>query len=113
MTDNKLTGVDFLASCGKLKELNIDYNDVRAVPPFKKDCLLERFSAAHNFLEDLSGLKGLAHLSYVNADYNNIRDISMLKDCPALKQVNVYGTFIQSGGVLSERGVVVNFKPGF
>ncbi|MBQ1372055.1 MAG: leucine-rich repeat domain-containing protein [Oscillospiraceae bacterium] len=113
MTDNKLTGVDFLAKCKNLKELNIDYNDVRTVPPFPKDCPLETFSAAHNFLDDLSGLGGLPKLSYVNADYNNIYDISVLKDCPELKQVNVYGTNIQSGGVLSERGIVVNFKPDF
>jgi Leucine-rich repeat (LRR) protein len=113
MTDNKLKDVDFLSECPQVKEVNIDYNDVEAVPAFAADCPLETFSAAHNFLEDLSGLGGLPKLSYVNADYNNIRDISVLANCPALAQVNVYGTYIRSGGALAENGVIVNFTPGF
>ena len=113
MTDNKLTNIDFLSACGGIQEVVIDYNDVEAVPAFQPDCPLETFSAAHNFLADLSGLAGLPKLSYVNADYNNIRDISVLKSCPALAQVNVYGTYITSGGVLADKGVVVNFKPDF
>ena len=113
MTDNKLTDVDFLSECPGIKEVNIDYNDVVAVPAFQADCPLETFSAAHNFLEDLSGLAGLPQLTYVNADYNNIRDISVLKDCPALATVNVYGTYIRSGGELEELGIVVNFTPEY
>ena len=113
MTDNKLTTIDFMDDIPTLREVNIDYNDVTAVPHFPADCPLENFSAAHNFLEDLSGLGGLPHLAYVNADYNNIRDISVLKDCPELAQVNVYGTYIRSAGVLGDKGVVVNFTPGF
>ena len=113
MTDNKLTDVDFLANCPAIREVNIDYNDVTAVPGFQADCPLESFSAAHNFLETLSGLGGLQKLSYVNADYNNIRDISVLASCPVLTQVNVYGTYIRSGGVLADNGVVVNYTPGF
>ncbi len=113
MTDNKLTNIDFLSACGGIQEVVIDYNDVEAVPEFQQDCPLETFSAAHNFLADLSGLAGLPKLSYVNADYNNIRDISVLKTCPALAQVNVFGTYITSGGVLADKGVVVNFKPDF
>jgi Leucine-rich repeat (LRR) protein len=103
--------VEFLSACPGIREVNIDYNDVVTVPAFPEDCPLETFSAAHNFLEDLSGLAGLAHLTIVNADYNNIRDISVLKSCPALAQVNVYGTYIRSGGVLADNGVVVNFTP--
>ena len=37
----------------------------------------------------------------------------MLTNCPALAQVNVYGTYIRSGGALAENGVIVNFTPGF
>lgn len=113
MTDNKLTDVDFLSEIPTIRDVNIDYNDVVAVPAFVEDCPLERFSAAHNFLEDLSGLAGLPSLGYVNADYNNIRDISVLKTCPVLAQVNVYGTYIHSGGVLAEQGVQVFFTPAF
>ena len=113
MTNNQLTEVDFLAGCPKLREVNIDYNDVVAVPAFQADCPLVSFSAAHNFLEDLSGLAGLQALTYVNAEYNNLTDIDVLKDCPALVQVNVYNTNIHDGGVLAEQGVVVNFTPSF
>ena len=113
MTNNKLTEVDFLANCPNIKDVNIDYNDVEAVPAFQADCPLETFSAAHNFLADLTGLGGLQKLTTVNADYNNIRDISVLANCPALAQVNVYGTYIRSGGALAENGVIVNFTPGF
>lgn len=113
MTDNKLSDVAFLSGCADIREINIDNNDVTAVPPLAKDCPLESFSAAHNFLEDLSGLAGLKKLEYVNADYNNIRDISVLKDCPALTLVNVYGTYIRSGGALADQGVTVNYTPEF
>lgn len=113
MSNNKLTGVDFLEGCPNIREVDIDYNDVVTVPAFQLECPLESFSAAHNFLENLSGLGGLKSLAYVNADYNNIRDINILTTCPALTQVNVYGTYIRSGGPLAENGVVVNFTPGF
>ena len=113
ISNNRITDVDFLSNCPNIREVNIDFNDVVAVPAFPVDCPLETFSAAHNFLEDLSGLGGLQHLTEVNADYNNIRDITVLLSCPALVQVNVYGTYIRSGGDLAKKGVVVNFTPGF
>lgn len=113
MTNNKLTEVGFLSGCPNIREVNIDYNDVVNVPDFQPDCPLETFSAAHNFLEDLSGLGGLQQLTTVNADYNNIRDIDVLLSCPALTLVNVYGTYIRSGGELAKKGVVVNFTPSF
>lgn len=113
MTDNKLTSIDFLSGISTIREIDIERNDVTAAPDFPDDCMLERFCAAHNYLEDLSGLSGLQYLTYVNADYNNIRDISVLADCPVLAQVNVYGTYVHDGGVLAENGVVVNFTPGF
>ncbi|MBR3077173.1 MAG: leucine-rich repeat domain-containing protein [Oscillospiraceae bacterium] len=113
MDNNRLQTIDFLSACPNILEVNVDYNDITAVPDFQKDCPLESFSAAHNFLEDLSGLSGLPKLAYVNADYNNIRNINVLKDCPALTQVNVYGTYITSGGELAENGVIVNFTPSF
>ena len=113
MTDNQLESVDFLAGCGGIREVNIDNNDVVKVPAFQNDCPLVTFSAAHNFLEDLSGLAGLQKLTLVNADYNNIRDISVLLDCPVLVQVNVYHTNVHDGGELAKKGVVVNFTPEF
>ena len=113
MTDNKLDNVDFLAGCAGIREVNIDNNDVVKVPAFQKECPLMTFSAAHNFLEDMSGLSGLQKLTMVNADYNNIRDISALLECPALVQVNVYHTNVHDGGELAEKGVVVNFTPEF
>lgn len=111
MTDNLLTSIDFLNDIRTIEEVYIDYNDVTAVPEFQKDCELVRFSAAHNFLEDLSGLSGLSALNYVNADYNNITDISVLKTCPNLTQVNVFGTYIHDGGDLEALGVTVNYTP--
>ncbi|MBQ1410578.1 MAG: leucine-rich repeat domain-containing protein [Oscillospiraceae bacterium] len=113
MTDNQLQNIDFLSECAGIREVNIDNNDVIKVPAFQKDCPLVSFSAAHNYLEDLSGLAGLQSLTMVNADYNNIGDISVLVDCPALVQVNVYHTNVHSGGALVEKGVVVNFTPEF
>jgi len=113
MTDNKLENVDFLVGCAGIREVNIDNNDVVKVPAFQADCPLSSFSAAHNFLDDLSGLSGLQKLTMVNADYNNISNISVLLDCPALVQVNVYHTNVHSGGELSKKGVVVNFTPEF
>lgn len=113
MTDNKLENVDFLSACGAIKTVYIDNNDVVKAPSFQADCPLEIFSATHNFLEDLSGLAGLQKLTLVDADYNNVRDISVLLDCPALVQVNVYKTNVHEGGELAEKGVVVNFTPNF
>lgn len=113
MTDNKLKDVGFLSNCGAIREVYIDNNDVVKAPAFPAACPLETFSAIHNFLDDLSGLSGLQNLKLVNADYNNIKDISALLDCPALVQVNVYHTNVHEGGELAEKGVVVNFTPEF
>lgn len=113
MTDNKLKNVDFLSECVALREVYIDNNDVVKVPAFQSECPLETFAATHNFLDDLSGLAGLQKLKLVNADYNNIKDIDVLLDCPALVQVNVYSTNVHKGGKLAEKGVVVNFTPEF
>lgn len=113
MESNVLVTIDFLANVHTIREVDIDYNDVLAVPDFPEDCMLETFSGAHNFLEDLSGLAGLQYLVYVNADHNNIRDIDVLIDCPRLAKVDVFGTYITDGGELAKKGVVVNFKPNF
>ena len=113
MEDCKFDNIDFLADIVTIREIDIDRNDTVAAPHFREDCMLETYSAAHNFLEDLSGLAGLQHLTLVNADYNNIRDIDVLLDCPVLAQVNVYGTYVHDGGKLAEKGVVVNFVPPF
>ena len=113
MEDCKFDNIDFLEDIVTIREIDIDRNDTVAAPHFREDCMLETYSAAHNFLEDLSGLAGLQHLTLVNADYNNIRDIDVLLDCPVLAQVNVYGTYVHDGGKLAEKGVVVNFVPPF
>lgn len=111
MQDNKLTSIDFMDGFREIREIDIDYNDVLAVPAFDPECELVVFKAAHNFLEDLSGLAVCKHLNYVKADYNNIRDIDVLKDCPSLTQVDVFGTYITEGGELEEMGVIVNYTP--
>ena len=113
MGDNYLETIDFLNDIATILEINIDYNNVVAVPSFRSDCALVNFSGAHNYLEDLSGLAGLQSLNYVNADYNNVRDIDVLESCPNLVQVNVFGTYIDEGGVLEEHGVIVNYIPDF
>ena len=113
ISNNKLTEAEFLSGCPNIREVNLDYNDVVYTPEFRKDCPLESFSAAHNFLESLNGLSGLQKLQTVHADYNNIKDLSPLLSCPALVQVDVYNTNVRSGGELAEKGVVVNFTPGF
>lgn len=112
-SNNKLPEVEFLSGCPNIREVNIDYNDVVSAPEFQKDCPLETFSAAHNFLDSLNGLSGLQKLKAVYADYNNIKDLSPLLSCPALIQVDVYNTNVRSGGELAEKGVVVNYTPGF
>ena len=113
MEDCLIKTIDFLNDIASIREVDIDYNEIVAAPQFREDCLLESFSAMHNYLEDLTGLSGLQYLVIVNADYNNVRDISVLADCPVLAQVNVYGTYVHDGGVLTEKGVVVNYTPAF
>ena len=94
MEDCLIKTIDFLNDIASIREVDIDYNEIVAAPQFREDCLLESFSAMHNYLEDLTGLSGLQYLVIVNADYNNVRDISVLADCPVLAQVNVYGTYV-------------------
>ncbi len=113
MEDCLIKTIDFLDDIASIREVDIDYNEIVSAPHFRDDCLLESFSAMHNYLADLSGLSGLQHLTVVNADYNNVRDISVLASCPVLAQVNVYGTYVHSGGVLEDKGVVVNYTPAF
>ena len=82
------------------------------LPEFKSDCALRVIRGEHNFLTALDNLSGLKNLTHVYMDYNTkISNINSLRHCPALKEVNVYGTKVTNISMLADAGILVNYTP--
>lgn len=130
---NKLTNVQVLAGCVGLQELNLShnaltdisalstlnnlvvfdfsYNEITAMPALSKECALNTVNGEYNPLESISVLGGMPKLAYVYMDYTGISDISFLKSCSNLTQVNVYGTNVTDVYELLDMGVLVHYNP--
>lgn len=88
---NLVNDISVLPALEKLTVFLADNNQITVVPVFDPEvCALQQFSIDYNQVEDISGLKDLQHLNYFNADYNKIQDLSPLSQCLNLVQVNVW-----------------------
>ena len=66
---------------------------------------------AHNLVSNIYVLGGMANLTYVSMDYNQLTDISALANCPNLVQVNVFGNEISNVSALTDQSIIVNYDP--
>lgn len=110
---NLVENISVLPALPNLKIFLGDNNKITAIPTFDPEhSLLQQFSIDYNQVEDLTGLKGLPTLNYVNADYNKIKDLSPLADCHTLVQVNVWDNPVTTESIeaLREFDVIVNYN---
>ncbi len=112
VSNNTLLDIGVISNFPKLQQLNFAYNEVTSLPGFAAGCPLLSIDGSHNQLSSLASLSGLSSLQYVVMDYNsNISSVDPLASCPALILVNVYATRVTSVHILTDRGVIVNYKP--
>ena len=115
-SDNQIEDISVLAELPALEEFNGDNNQIKAIPDFDETTSpLWRFSVNHNEIESLAGLAGIDSLNFVLADYNKIKDITVLESCRLLCQLDVWDNPIDQDGVktLQDGGVIVNFNKNY
>ena len=112
VSHNNLESIDVMGKLTNVMYLDFSNNKVKAIPKFQSDCKLVTIDGSYNELSDLSGLKGLKSLNKVVMDHNSkISKVSILKDCPLLSQVDVFGTKVskEDARILEQdKRVVVN-----
>ncbi len=112
VSHNTLLNVDIAAALSALEELDFSYNEVTLLPAFATDSPLRVIDGSHNSIASLKRLSKLQALTHVYMEYNkDISVITHLTTCPALVEVNVYGTAVRSVSVLTSRGVKVVYSP--
>lgn len=118
LTENMVDDISILTKLPALTNFTADHNKITKIPDFDQEsCLLVRFSANYNEIEDISGLSGIASLNYVNLDYNKIKDISPLTANINLIQLDVWDNPIpevaEAVKPFEESSVIVNFNPKY
>ena len=133
-SENSITDVVALSACGELTDLNIASNTVADIsllnqlsklmyfnfsnnlvtvlPAWSLDCALVTIDGSYNQISSVEELRDLYNLNRVNLDYNTeIESIDALEGCPALIQVDVYGTKVTEVSALTAHSIIVNFDP--
>lgn len=112
LSNNQLTSVDTVKNLSKLTKLNFSHNAVASIPDLSGASSLQQFYASYNAeLANISSLAGLQELNYVDVDYTAVSDIECLTACPALVQVNAFGSKVTSVKALTDAGVIVRYDP--
>jgi len=112
VSHNNIESIDVLGKLTNVMYLDFSNNKVKSIPKFQSDSKLVTIDGSYNELSDLSGLRGLKSLNKVVMDHNaKISKVSILKDCPLLSQVDVFGTKVskEDARILEQdKRVVVN-----
>ena len=112
VSDNSLTDISILADLNALANLNFANNKVKELPKWSKDCALVNIDGSYNSLSTLEPLVGLKRLNNIFMDYNSgISSVKALASCPALIQVNVFGTGVTYVTPLTDQNIIVNYDP--
>ncbi len=112
ISNNHLLNIKVVAELTQLQELNFSRNEVSSLPSFKSGCPMTVINGSYNQLSSLENLSKLTKLEYIYMDYNkDVKSVSSLTKCKALKVVNVYGTKVTSVKKLTDMGVIVNYSP--
>lgn len=112
LSNNQLTSVDTVKNLSKLTRLDFSHNAVAAIPDLSGASSLQQFYASYNAeLSNISSLAGLQELNYVDVDYTSVSDIECLRSCPALVQVNAFGSKVTSVKALTDQGIIVRYDP--
>ncbi len=112
VSHNTLLNIETAGTLPLLQELDFSYNEVSQLPAFSVDCPLQILRGSYNQVSSLKRLGGLKNLAYLYMDYNEqISSINALVNCPALKEVYVYGTKVRSVSALTKLGILVIYSP--
>lgn len=118
LANNLVSDLSVLTKLPALTEFIGDHNKIEIIPDFEEEsCALVRFSANYNEIANISGLKGIASLNYVNLDYNKVTDIAPLVGNFNLVQLDVWDNPIadvnEAVKPFEESSIIVNFNPNF
>ena len=116
VSSNQVSDISVLPSLPELTKFLADKNKITAIPKFDaKTSKLQTISVNTNQISDLSGLAGLAQLNFVKADYNKITDLTPLKTCYMLIQVDVWNNPVKAATItpLEDTGVIVTYNPTY
>lgn len=112
VSHNTLLNIQALGVLSSLEEFDFSHNEVSKLPTFQSDCALRIIHGEHNILSSLEPLSGLKNLTHIYMDYNEqISKIDCLKNCPALREVNIYGTKVTNIKALADKGILVHYTP--
>ena len=116
LSENKLSDISVLTNFPELVNFKANNNQIKAVPKFDPETSkLVQFSANYNEIEDVSGFAKLLYLNYIRVDYNKVKDISCLKDCYNIIQIDVWDNPVDTKSIpdLQEIGIIVNYNPTY
>ena len=112
ISNNAVTDIGLLRSLTELMYLDFSNNSVAALPAWPVDCALVTIDGSYNLISSVEELRDLYNLNRVNMDYNaDIESIDPLEGCPALVQVDVYGTKVIDVSKLTAHSIIVHFDP--
>ena len=116
LSENEISDISVLTNFPELVNFKANNNKITAVPKFDPETSkLVQFSANYNEIEDVSGFADLVYLNYVRVDYNKVKDVSCLKDCYNLIQIDVWDNPVDTDSIpeLQDIGIIVNYNPTY
>ncbi len=91
ITDNNVEDISVLADLPELTVFIADRNRITAIPDFdEQTSKLWKFFVNDNKIDSLEGLRDLTWLNYIHIDYNKVTDLSCVKDCSTLMQIDAW-----------------------
>ena len=111
---NEVEDISVLPKLPELTVFKAEHNLIQNVPTFDAEtCKLVQFIVNYNEITSIAGLANLPNLNYVKADYNKITDVTCLKDCYTIIEIDVWDNPVQSSGIdaMQEIGIIVNYNP--
>ena len=112
IASNTIADISLLSNLSNLMYFDFSNNFVTALPAWSVDCALVTIDGSYNQISSVEELRDLYNLNRVNMDYNTeIESIDALEGCPALIQVDVYGTKVTEVSALTAHSIIVNFDP--
>ena len=113
LSENQIEDISVIANFPELINFKANNNKITGIPKLDPETsVLVQFSANYNEIEDVSGLSNLIYLNYVRVDYNKVKDISCLKDCYSLIQIDAWDNPLDTEKIpeLQDIGIIVNYN---
>ena len=95
-----------------IRKFNCSYNSITALPDWSADCMLVELDASYNQISDVTPLRQMICLNIVNMDYNpDLNNVEALGYCPVLIEVNLFGTKVIDVEILTKQSIIVHYNP--